>query len=349
MLKTNMPPSGKTRGKMTNPKSYMLTVTFTTALRALAFLAALLACSSCARIDPPAITFNLPAPSTPLPVSPLPFAGGSAQLTFASGGDIVQLDAGSREPQPLITSPAYENAPAWSPDGMRLAYTATIEDNEEIIIASADDPDYQANVTHNSRRDLDAAWSPDGRLMAFASDRGGDWGLYVGDVQQMNVPDGIAVVNPQRRTFNRFYDGHPAWSPDGTTIAYTSDRGIRWQIFTMDKFGGLQQPVPGTEQLRSTASPAWSPDGTRLAFAATIDGNWEIYTINVDGTNPRRLTRDPADDWDPAWSPDGAWIAFVSDRTGNGDLYLVPADSDGTEVLRLTGTPTTELAPAWRP
>ena len=324
-----------------------------THIRTLALIVLVVVCGSCTHTDvpPAAPTANPPAPS--LPISPLPFAGGRGQLTFSAGGDIYQLDAGSVEPRPLIASPAYENAPAWSTDGILLAYTAAIEDNEDIIVMFVDDPDRQVNVTHNSGRDLDSALSPDGRFMAFASDRSGDWGLYVGDVQRMNVPDGIAVVNPARRTFNRFYDGHPAWSPDGSTIAYTSDRGIRWQIFTMDKFGGNQQAVPGTEQLRSTAYPAWAPDGTRIAFAATIDGNWEIYTINVDGTDIRRLTHDPANDWDPAWSPDGAWIAFVSDRTGNSDLYLVRADGGDTDgvadEIRLTDTPATELAPTWRP
>ena len=280
-------------------------------------------------------------------MSPLPFAGGSGQLTFSADGDLYVIDAGSSTPQSLIASPTHANMPAWSADGTLLAYTATLEDNEEIVIVFADDTDRQINATHNSHHDHAPAWSPDGQFLALASDRDGDWGIYVGNVQQVGVEAGIAIVRPTRQTFNRFYDGHPAWSPDGTRIAYTSDRGLRWQVFTMDKFGGKQLPLPGTEQLRSTAYPTWSPDGTRIAFAATIDGNWEIYAINVDGTNTQRLTNHPANDWDPAWSPDGAWIAFTSDRSGNSDIYLVRAD--GTEEIRITSSASTELAPTWRP
>ena len=81
--------------------------------------------------------------------------------------------------------------------------------------------------------------------MAFASNRDADWGSYVGEVLKANVQHDIVLFLPKRVTFTRFYDGHPAWSPDGERIAFTSDRGLRWQIFLTRSFGADQTPFPG--------------------------------------------------------------------------------------------------------
>jgi TolB protein len=310
-----------------------------------AFILAI-ALSGCRRADaPPSMALPI-STSTPALLSPLP--DGGAHLTFMADGDLYVLQPGDTIPNALIASPAYESMPAWSPDGTYLAYIATDDDKEEIIIALVDGQSivWQVNVTHNSAREHAPAWSPDGRHMAFVSNRDTDWGLYVGEVLKANVQQDAVLFLPSRVTFSRFYDGHPAWSPDDERIAFTSDRGLRWQIFLTKPSGADQMPFPGTDQLRSTAYPSWSPDGTRLAFASTTDGNWEIYTIGIDGSDLHRLTDHPARDWDPTWSPDGAWIAFVSDRSGNGDIYLVRPD--GSKECRLTDSDAVEMFPAWR-
>ena len=84
-------------------------------------------------------------------------------------------------------------------------------------------------------------------------------------------------------------------------------------------------------------------DGKVIAFTSERDGNAEIYIMNADGSDPQRLTNDPAYDAWPAWSPDGSQIAFMSDCSGNPDIYVM--NIDGTERQRLTNTSVYESHP----
>jgi len=119
---------------------------------------------------------------------------------------------------------------------------------------------------------------------------------------------------------------------------------------------GFRIAVPaglGETQL-STPTPAGPPTPTPLggglgeiAFVSERDGNREIYVMSADGSNPRRLTNDRANDRDPAWSPDGMRLAFYSDRTGTADIYVMGADGGG--LRNLTNHPANDYHPAWSP
>ncbi|MBM3242783.1 hypothetical protein FJZ31_41510 [Candidatus Poribacteria bacterium] len=85
----------------------------------------------------------------------------------------------------------------------------------------------------------------------------------------------------------------------------------------------------------------------KIAFISERDGNLEIYVMNADGSNPVKLTNNPAWDANPAWSPDGTKIAFQSRRDGNWEIYVM--DADGANPVRLTETPLHEWHPRWSP
>jgi len=120
----------------------------------------------------------------------------------------------------------------------------------------------------------------------------------------------------------------PAWSPDGTLLAYTHYAAGDHDIRVVDWATGEVSNLTGTPDAGET-SPAWSPDGTRIAYVRGDD----ICVMGADGGSPLRLTTTPGSDYIPAWSPDGASISFLSDRDGTTGPYVMEAD--GTSQRRV--------------
>jgi len=151
-----------------------------------------------------------------------------------------------------------------------------------------------------------------------------------------------------RLTFDPARDVAPAWSPDGTMIAFQSDRSGAPEIHLMNADGSNQVQLTATG---GSFRPAWSPDGARIAFTSTRDGNSEVYAVNLDGSGLVNLTNNPAEDADPAWSSDGTKVAFRSDRDQSPITGIYLMNADGSGVIRLTREPyeVWDAEPAWSP
>jgi hypothetical protein len=165
---------------------------------------------------------------------------------------------------------------------------------------------------------------------------GGKADIYVMDADGSNQT-GLTQRPPDDRS--------PAWSPDGSRIAFHSYRDGNRDIYVMDADGSNQTRL--TQNSAWNQFPAWSPDGSRIAFPSGRDGSMDIYVMDADGSNQTRLTREPSEDWSPAWSPDGSRIAFESYRDGNWDIYVM--DADGSNQTRLTRHPSQDWSPVWSP
>ncbi len=182
-----------------------------------------------------------------------------------------------------------------------------------------------------------------GSDIAFVSTRDGDYAIFAmagdGGGQHRLTSHDVDVSSPQAL----FFQIDPAWSPDGSRIAFSSRRSGTFDIYVMSADG------TGTRRLTSgkavDAHPSFSPDGRRIVFARDSD----IYVMAADGTGLRQISGVEAEDGEPAWSPDGKWIAYVRRASGETAKELWLMRPDGSEAHALTTLGGDVLQPAWSP
>ena len=228
--------------------------------------------------------------------------------------------------------------------------------------------------------------SPDGARVAFvATTLSEERDEYLSNIWVADVGGGGV---PRRFTAGPKRDRDPRWSPDGTRLAFVSEREgkKKGQLYVMPADGG--EPTRLSDERHGVADPVWSPDGSRLAFVARVGGyhppereedkqksrparvittlkyryNGEgftydrrrhVFVVAAAGGPARQLTDGEWDDADPAWSPDGRIIAFSSARHPDRDLDdssdLWLVDADGGEARRITDTLGPAVLPAFSP
>jgi Tol biopolymer transport system component len=141
-------------------------------------------------------------------------------------------------------------------------------------------------------------------------------------------------------------NSNPAWSPDGSKIAFTSDRDGNAEIYVMNADGSAETRL--TDNVGYDGGPAWSPDGLKIAFHRFGSTDYDIWVMNANGTSPVNITNNAAEDVFPSWRPGSTRIAFQTNRDGNGEIYA--ADQTGANLANLTNTPAREDGdPNWSP
>lgn len=182
---------------------------------------------------------------------------------------------------------------AWSPDGTRLAFSrfrTDLADSANLWIADADGTQ-QRLLTHEPGIQQHAAWSPDGRLIAYAAGQGPhSYELFLVDL------NGGA---PQQLTHGRHEAFLPSWSPDGRWIAFSSNAGGDYDIWLIGADGTGLTLLTRSAGLDS--APAWTPDGNAIIFATNRRGRLELWTMQSDGSQPQLFQGGTEGFSDPTW------------------------------------------------
>ncbi len=257
---------------------------------------------------------------------------------------LVACSDGSAADRPHPTARA--SASPSTPIATRSAVTSLsgriVFDNHDDVWSINADGTGLTRLTRSPWPEFDAAWSPDETRIAFRSERNDESEIWL-----MNA-DGSG-----RRRLARGLS--PAWSPDGSKIAYASPgdilcppgRGPRCtglSIMNADGSGQHRVPVPETDV---GEYPSWSPDGKRIVLNSNLSGSHVMYIVNVDGSNVVDLSK-VGEGWQVDWSPDGRSILFASGRdlpAGYDDIYVMRPDGSGMKRL----THNRGYTPAWSP
>ena len=326
--------------------------------------------------------------------------GGIGRIAFTSDadevtGEIYVRDFASSSPIRLTTNSDRDRSPKWSPDGTLIAFDRSPYKGLIDLYVINSDGSGETNLTNGvGPNNVVLDWSPDGSRILFYSNRGGNTDLWVvrpdgSDPQQLTStaayeevsaswsPDGKLIAyerasdiwlmdadgSDQRPLLARPEDdGDPAWSPDGTKIAFTSYQSGVANVWIMNADGS--QPYSLTNSVSwESYTPAWAPDGSKIAYTSNRDGDSDIWMMNADGTDHVHLTDHPANEGDISWESANRAPVAVDDTDGIvhrghsveisplqndhdpdgdaltvGDITRMPAE--GTVVINPSGTVT---------
>ena len=183
----------------------------------------------------------------------------------------------------------------WSPDGKQIAFDCAVGRRTDICVIDVDGGNLRNFTLHpfghplHPFDDEHPTWSPDGRQIAFTSNRESGIGIFAMDSDGNNL---------RRLTPLRSWDYNPAWSPDGKQIAFQSSQNENIDIYVMNADGSNRRRL--TRHPAHDRYPSWSPDSKRILFYSERDGvNGEVYMMDAHGNNQQNLTNHIA--WDGLW------------------------------------------------
>ncbi len=306
----------------------------------------------------------------------------AVDASWAGPRRIWVLDSEGHNPQQVTTDTSEEVAhvaPAWSPDGRKIAFQNLVRTKFDIRVVSLESK--QMNwITNDFFSNIRPAWSPSGKFIYFSSYRSGGiniWrapvkrdGTLDGSLQQVTTgagqdvevaisrdgkrlafgtlrqnadvwklpvspQTGLPTGSPEAVISTTREDSRGAWSPDGESIAFNSDRAGDMNIWLFSLTDSSSRQL--TTGHGGDFQPNWSPDEKKIAFFSSRSGSPNIWEVEVASGALRRLTSNGAVNANPFFSPDGARIAYQSDQSGRLEVWVMNADGSGARQLTNTG------------
>jgi Tol biopolymer transport system component len=223
---------------------------------------------------------------------------------------------------------------AWSLDGRQILFISGPP--WELYRVSVTDSGPATLLPFAGENLLSLALSPQGGRLALTKRLPLEADIYRAPLPGSGSGALITAFEPEKFISSSRRDAFPRYSPDGSRIAFTSERSGNRESWLCDSEGNNPQQLTFFGGPPAQV-PDWSPDGRWICFSARPEGNVDIYVVRSEGGAPRRLTTHPSGDGDPRWSPDGEWIYFRSDRSGEPQIWRIPAEGGQPEQITKDG------------
>lgn len=209
------------------------------------------------------------------------------------GASLCRIGADGRGREVVVGRRGLHYGASWTPDGAKLAYVRTADGVSDIYLGAGDGSGAQP-MSRRSTRIINTSpcFSPDGRQLAFTSDRSGRPHIWLRD---------LAAGTDIRVTLQGDYNDSPSFSPKGDYLAYATRRGGQFRIGVIRLFDGEATVIsrgPGSDE-----DPCFAPDGRHIVFSSSRSGRREVYTMLLDGSAVRQVTDGAGEKYSPAWSP----------------------------------------------
>lgn len=236
--------------------------------------------------------------------------------------NIYAMNFGGHRVKKITSGNSINIFPSPNPNGTKVAYISFRDGAPAVFITNLKNG---GTVRLNLSGPADfVSWSPQGNKLAVAltSD------YYNTEIYTVDTDGG----NLKKLTSTEGINTSPSFSPDGSMIAFVSNRGGSPQIYTMNSDGTDQQRITFNEGNYNT-SPAWSPDGKMIAFTSLVNGALQVFIMNSDGSGERQVTNTPYSANHPAWTRDSRILSFDTEVEGRQELYMIDVNESG--MMRL--------------